>query len=112
VLGHISAFLIFGLAKSNIYRYIDNVKRRTAMSKLVTHQHIWKPSWIPGGVTGATLCGRKSGIRESEADLNVGENVTCKLCLAILKSDRPHYAKRFLGMSSYEVEVISQSRMR
>jgi hypothetical protein len=81
------------------------------MSKVVTHQQIWKPAFIPGGVVTATLCGRKSGIREDAADLNVGENVSCKFCLAILRSDRPTYAKRFLGMSCEEVEAISQQRL-
>jgi hypothetical protein len=81
------------------------------MTKIVTHQHIWKPAFIPGGVVTTTLCGRKSVIRENHADLNVGDDVTCKFCLALLKSDRPTYAKRFLGMSCEEVEAISQARL-
>jgi len=82
------------------------------MSKVVTHQHIWKPAFIPGGVVTATLCGRKSAIMENACDLNVGDAVTCKFCLAILNSDRQTYNKRFVGMSCEEVEIISQSRMK
>ena len=82
------------------------------MAKVVTHQHIWKPAFVPGGVVTATLCGRKSVIREDALDLNVGESVTCKLCLAILNGDRQNYNKRFVGMSCEEVEIISQSRMK
>ena len=83
------------------------------MAKAVTHQHIWKPAFIPGGVVSSTLCGRKSGIREAAADLNVGtrQEVTCKFCLSILRGDRRAYGMRFLGMSSEDVEAISQSRL-
>lgn len=80
------------------------------MAKLVTHQHIWKPAM--GGVAGATLCGVQSKIAADAADLNVGENVTCKNCLAIIRGDRVAYGKQFIGMSYEAVEAISQQRKR
>ncbi len=65
-----------------------------------------------GGVAGATLCGVQSGIASDAADLNVGDNVTCKNCLAIIRGERPAFGKRFIGMSYEEVEAISQQRKR
>ncbi len=74
------------------------------MAKVVTHQHIWKPGLF-GGVMTATLCGIKSTIRADAADLNVGDDVTCKVCQAIIRGERTAYGKRFIGMSYAEVEA-------
>ena len=53
-----------------------------------------------GGVTTATLCGIQSAIRADAADLNVGDDVTCKVCNAILRGDRRAFGKQFVGLSS------------
>jgi len=79
------------------------------VAKLVTHQPVWKPAMF-GGVTNSTLCGVRSVIRADAADLNVGDDVTCKLCNAILRGDRVAYGKQFLGKSHEEVEAISLRR--
>lgn len=79
------------------------------MAKVVTHQHIWKPA-IFGGVMTATLCGIKSTIRADAADLNVGDDVTCKVCQAILRGERTAYGKRFVGMSYEEVEATVRNK--
>jgi hypothetical protein len=77
--------------------------------KVVTHQHIWKPGMF-GGVTTGTLCGIKSTIRANNADLNVGDNVTCKVCQKILSGERRAFGERFVGLSYEEVEAISERR--
>jgi hypothetical protein len=82
------------------------------MSKVVTHQHVWKPAFIPGGVVSDTLCGIKSQIRADALDLNIGDDVTCKVCQSIIRGKRAAYGKRFIGMSYEEVETISTARLR
>jgi len=58
----------------------------------------------------ATLCGIKSTIRADAADLNVGDDVTCKVCQAILRGERTSYGKRFVGMSHEEVEATVRNK--
>lgn len=77
------------------------------MAKVVTHQGVWKPGAF-GGVTNSTLCGVASGIARDAADLNVGDDVTCKNCLAIINGERPAYAKQFLGMTYEQVEATQR----
>jgi hypothetical protein len=79
------------------------------VAKVATHQHIWKPGMF-GGVMTATLCGIKSTIRADAADLNVGDDVTCKVCLAIIRGERASYGKQFIGMSHEEVEAMVQNK--
>ena len=50
------------------------------MPKTVTHQQIFKES-VFGGILNTTLCGRMS--HTDDDGMNVGDAVTCKLCLKI-----------------------------
>lgn len=76
------------------------------MGKLVTHQSVWIPGMF-GGVTPTTLCGRMSEISAAAADMNVGDDVTCKNCLSIISGDRMTFRKRYLGMGFEEVEALA-----
>ena len=54
---------------------------------IVTHKQIYKAG-LHGGTVNTTLCGRVSDALPD--GMNVGENVTCKLCLAII-ADPKHW---------------------
>lgn len=59
----------------------------------VIHEGIYKPN-VFGGVTTTTLCGRVSNACDD--GMNVGDAVTCKFCLRILKTPN-HYNAKWIG---------------
>jgi len=73
---------------------------------LVTHKQVWKPAMF-GGVTSATLCGTKSVIESDKANMNVGDDVTCKNCLAILSGKRRRFTSQFVDLTYEQVEQLA-----
>jgi hypothetical protein len=95
--------------------YIEDMERRgtpaqgeTQMTKLVTHQSVWKP--VMGGVSNDTLCGVYSKISADSADMNVGGNVTCKICLALIAGKRVSYNSKYLGKTAQQIRDEIEAR--
>ncbi len=58
--------------------------------KTVTHKQVYKNGPFQGYIVNTTLCGRVS---HAESDYNIGDEITCKLCLKI-QADPSHWRNR------------------
>ena len=60
-----------------------------------------------GGVSTSTLCGVQSNNEADAANLNVGDDVNCKVCKKIIAGERKSWRSKFIGLSYEQVEKLA-----